>query len=76
MNKQSLKDSWSHLKESLKAKYAKLRDEDLKYVEGKEDELYSRLEQRLDMTKEQVDKLLNEHYQLVKAKLEKVQAKH
>ena len=71
MNKQSLKDSWSHLKESLKQKYAKLGEEDLKYVEGKEEELYGRLEQRLSLTRERVDKLLNEHYLHVKAKLEK-----
>ena len=76
MNKQSLKDSWSHLKESLKQKYSNLRDEDLRYVEGKEEELYTKLGQRLDMTREQVDKILNEHYLHVKEKLEKSQAKH
>jgi|GEM_PF-962758 hypothetical protein len=76
MDKQSFKDSWSHLKESLKKKYSNLREEDLRYVEGKEEELYSKIGQRLDMTREQVDKILHEHHFQVKEKLEKAQAKH
>ena len=76
MNKQSLKDSWSHLKESLKQKYSNLRDEDLRYVEGKEEELYQKIGQRLDLTREQVDNLLREHYLHVREKLEKAKAKH
>ncbi|GGB02004.1 general stress protein CsbD [Puia dinghuensis] len=76
MNTQSLKDSWSHLKESLKQKYSTLREEDLRYVEGKEEELYTKLGQRLNMTREQVDKILSENYLHVKEKLEKAKAKH
>lgn len=76
MNQQSLKDSWSQLKESLKQKYSSLKDEDLKYVEGKEEELYTKLGERLNMTKEQVDKVLNDQYNHVKDKLAKAKAKH
>ena len=76
MDKQALKDSWSHLKESLKAKYSNLKEEDLRYVEGKEQELYSKLGQKLNMTREQVDKLLNDHHLLVRGELEKAKAKH
>lgn len=71
MNQQSLKDSWSHLKESLKQKYSTLKEEDLKYVEGKEEELYGKLGQKLSMTRAQVDKVLDEQYLHVKEKLKK-----
>jgi uncharacterized protein YjbJ (UPF0337 family) len=76
MDKQSLKDSWSQLKESLKKKYSNLKEEDLQYVEGKEEELHNKIGQRLNMTREEVDKILNEHHQQAKAKLEKAKAKH
>ena len=76
MDKQSLKDSWSQLKESLKKKYNNLKEEDLQYVEGKEEELHGKIGQRLNMTREEVDKVLNEQYLHVKGKLEKAKAKH
>jgi len=39
MTAQLLKGNWNTLKGALKQKYAQLTDDDLKYVEGKEDEL-------------------------------------
>lgn len=54
MNTQSIKGSWNELKGKLKQKYADLTDDDLLYVEGKEDELYGRLQQKLGKTKEEV----------------------
>lgn len=54
MEKQQLKGTWNELKGKLKQKYANLTDDDLKYEEGKDDELYGRLQQRLGKTKEDI----------------------
>jgi uncharacterized protein YjbJ (UPF0337 family) len=61
MNKQEIKGNWNEMKGKLKQKYGELTDDDLTYSEGKEDELYGRLQQRLGKTKEdikrEIDKL-------------------
>ena len=56
-----LKGNWNELKGKLKQQYGNLTDNDLTYVEGKEDELYGRLQQKLGKTKDQVKDLLDEH---------------
>ena len=40
------------MKGKLKQKYAELTDDDLTFVEGKEDELLGRMQQRLGKTKD------------------------
>jgi uncharacterized protein YjbJ (UPF0337 family) len=75
MSNLTVKDAWSQLKESLKQSYSNLKDEDLRYVEGKEEETYGKIGKRLNMTKEQVDKIVNEHFLKVKGKLENAKAK-
>ena len=52
--KLKIKGNWNELKGKLKQKYAKLTDDDLLFVEGKEDELVGRLEKKLGQTKEEV----------------------
>lgn len=54
MEKLTLKGSWNELKGKLKQKYGQLTDDDLTFAEGKEDELYGRLQQRLGKTKEEL----------------------
>ena len=54
MTKLSMKGSWNELKGKLKQKYGQLTDDDLTFAEGKEDELYGRLQQRLGKTKEEI----------------------
>ena len=54
MEKQEIKGTWNEMKGKLKQKYGELTDDDLTYAEGKEDELYGRLQQRLWKTKEQI----------------------
>jgi uncharacterized protein YjbJ (UPF0337 family) len=54
MEKQQIKGSWNEMKGKLKQKYGQLTDDDLKYEEGKDDELYGRLQQRLGKTKEEI----------------------
>lgn len=60
MNSLQLKGSWNEIKGKLKTKYADLTDDDLLYAEGKEDELYGRLQKKLGKSKEEVQKLINE----------------
>ena len=59
MNTQSLKGNWNELKGKIKQKYADLTDDDLLYVEGKEDELYGKLQQKLGKTREELEKEFN-----------------
>jgi uncharacterized protein YjbJ (UPF0337 family) len=49
-----LKGSWNEIKGKFKHKYGQLTDDDLKFAEGKEDELLGRLQQKLGKTKEQL----------------------
>jgi uncharacterized protein YjbJ (UPF0337 family) len=52
--KMELKGSWNEIKGKLKQKYGQLTDNDLAFSEGKEDELFGRLQQKLGRTKEQL----------------------
>jgi uncharacterized protein YjbJ (UPF0337 family) len=56
MNKLTIKGNWNEIKGKLKQKYADLTDDDLAFAEGKEDELYGRLQKRLGKTKEELRK--------------------
>ena len=56
MDKLELKGSWNVLKGKLKQSYANLTDDDLKYEEGKEDELLGRIQRKTGQTREQLTK--------------------
>jgi uncharacterized protein YjbJ (UPF0337 family) len=60
MEKLKIKGAWNEMKGKLKQKYGELTDDDLTFAEGKEDELYGRLQQKLGKTKEQVRKEIEE----------------
>jgi uncharacterized protein YjbJ (UPF0337 family) len=60
MNSLQLKGSWNEVKGKLKQQYADLTDDDLMYTEGKEDELFGKLQKKLGKSKEEVQKLINE----------------
>lgn len=62
MNTLQLKGNWNIAKGKLKQKYAQLTDDDLQYVEGKEDELIGRIQKRTGATKEAVEKALEESF--------------
>ena len=59
MDSNRIKGNWNEIKGKLKQKYADLTDDDLKYAEGKEDELYGRLQQKLGKTKDEVKREIN-----------------
>ena len=48
------KGYWNILKGKLKQKYANLTDDDFKYEEGKDDEIWGRLQVKLGKTKEEI----------------------
>ncbi len=52
--KQKLSGNWNIIKGKIKQQYADLTDDDLKYEEGKEDELVGRIQKTSGKTKEQV----------------------
>ncbi len=54
MNKLEIKGNWNVIKGKLKQKYGQLTDDDLAFVDGKEDELLGRVQTRLGKTKEEV----------------------
>lgn len=55
-----IKGNWNVMKGQLKQRYANLTDDDLTYVEGKEEELLGRLQKGLGKTKDEVNDLLGE----------------
>lgn len=59
MNTTTIKGDWNELKGKLKQKFAILTDDDLLLEEGKEDELYGRLQKRLGKTKEELHTLVS-----------------
>lgn len=71
MNTQSLKGTWEQIKGTLKEKYAKLTDDDLKLVEGKEEETYGKLEKKLGITRDVLEMIIQEHHQKVIEKSKK-----
>jgi uncharacterized protein YjbJ (UPF0337 family) len=60
MNRLIAKGNWNIAKGKLKQKFGQLTDDDLRYVEGQEDELIGRIQRRTGRTKEEVEKALEE----------------
>jgi uncharacterized protein YjbJ (UPF0337 family) len=58
MNKLNIKGNWNEVSGKLKQKFANLTDNDLLFVEGKEEELLGRLQQKLGKTKEDINSML------------------
>lgn len=51
-----LKGSWNEVKGKIKQAYADFTDDDLKREEGKDDELFGRIQQKLGKSKEEIIK--------------------
>jgi uncharacterized protein YjbJ (UPF0337 family) len=60
MNTLQVKGNWNITKGKLKQKFANLTDDDLRYDEGKEDELIGRIQKRTGQTKEAIEKAVND----------------
>ncbi len=54
MDKLTLKGNWNELKGKMKQANAQLTDDDLQYEDGKDDEFFGRMQQKLGKTKDEV----------------------
>jgi uncharacterized protein YjbJ (UPF0337 family) len=60
MDKLEIKGNWNVLKGKIKQNYADLTDDDLTYVEGKEDELLGRLQKKTGKAREDLVREIND----------------
>ncbi len=60
MDKLEIKGNWNVLKGKVKQKYADLTDDDLTYIEGKEDELLGRLQKKTGKAREELVREIND----------------
>ena len=54
-----IKGNWNVIKGKLKQKYGNLTDDDLTYVEGKEDELLGRIQRKTGKTADELKEEIN-----------------
>jgi len=60
MDKLEIKGKWNEWKGKLKEKYAVLTEDDLKYEEGKDDQLWGRIQQKTGKAKDELIKWLKD----------------
>ena len=60
MNTLTLKGNWNVVKGKLKQKWASLTDDDLRYVEGAEEELIGRIQKRTGQRREAIERALRD----------------
>ena len=60
MNTLEIKGDWNITKGKLKQKWAKLTDDDLQFVEGKQEELLGRIQKCTGETREAVEQALKD----------------
>jgi uncharacterized protein YjbJ (UPF0337 family) len=58
MDKMEIKGRWNEWKGRLKQAHADLTDDDLKYEEGKEDEMFGRIQKKTGQAKDDLIKWL------------------
>ena len=56
-NSKEIKGNWNELKGKLKQKYAELTVDDVLFEEGKEDETWGKLQQKLGKTEKEIRSL-------------------
>ena len=59
MNTLEVKGDWNITKGKLKQKWASLTDDDLQYIEGKQEELLGRIQKRTGETREAIEKIIS-----------------
>lgn len=60
MDNLRIKGNWNQIKGKLKQQYADLTDDDLTYVEGKEDELLGRIQEKTGKSKDELRKQISD----------------
>jgi uncharacterized protein YjbJ (UPF0337 family) len=56
-----IKGDWNIIKGNLKQKWARLTDDDLQFIEGKQDELLGRIQRRTGESREAVESAIKEY---------------
>lgn len=56
-NSKEINGKWDELKGKLKQKYAELTDDDLLFEEGKEDETWGKIQQKIGKTEKEIKSL-------------------
>ena len=59
-NSIELKGNWNETKGKLKQKFAMLTDDDLLFIEGKQEEMLGKIQIKLGKTKAEIEKLISE----------------
>jgi uncharacterized protein YjbJ (UPF0337 family) len=60
MNWERVEGQWNQLKGELKSKWAKLSDDDFRYVAGKKDRLIRKVQERYGVMKEEAERQVDE----------------
>lgn len=58
-NQTGVKGNWNEIKGKLKQAYGNLTDDDLMFEEGKEDELYGRIQQKIGRGKDEIKRMID-----------------
>ena len=58
-NSKEIKGDWEQLKGKLKQKYAEVTDDDLLHEEGKEQEMWGRLQEKIGKTEKEIKALFD-----------------
>ena len=58
MNETTVKGGWNELKGKIKQAYGDLTDDDLTHQEGKEDEMWGKIQQKTGKTKDEINKAI------------------
>ena len=56
-----LKGNWNQLKGKIKEKYAEITNDDLKYIEGKKDQMLGALQEKTGESKEKLAQFIEKH---------------
>ena len=60
MSTLTVKGNWNIAKGKLKQKFAQLTDDDLQFIEGKEDELIGRIQKRTGQARKEIERTMDE----------------
>lgn len=60
MNNKEISGTWNERKEELQQKFAFLTDNDVQYEEGKSEEMLGKVQVKLDNSKEELRKIIEE----------------
>ena len=63
MNSDRVAGNWKQVKGKIKEKWGKLTDDDLRVIEGKQDQLAGKLQERYGLAKEMAKKEADKFYQ-------------